>query len=70
MKRPVEEDERPNALAPTVRLNVGGVPFDTTRNTLAKCRYFEPVLERRLRHAVDDQGRVSTGGLRIKSYTS
>jgi hypothetical protein len=58
MKRPVEEDERPNALAPTVRLNVGGVPFDTTRNTLAKCRYFEPVLERRLRHAVDDQGRV------------
>jgi len=58
MKRPGEEVQGPNALAPTVKLNVGGVPFDTTRSTLAKCRYFEPVLEGRMRHAVDDQGRL------------
>jgi len=44
--------------APIVRLNVGGTSFDTTRDTLSKCRYFEPYLEGRIGHAVDDKGRL------------
>ena len=58
MKRACAEEEGPHALAPTTKLNVGGVLFDTTRSTLAQCQYFEPVVEGRLRHGtVDDQGR-------------
>ena len=58
MKRAGAEEEGQHVLAPTIKLNVGGVLFDTTRSTLAQCQYFEPALEGRLRHGtVDDQGR-------------
>jgi hypothetical protein len=56
MKRPCEEAAQAMP-APIVKLNVGGTPFDTTRDSLAKCRYFEPLLEGRFRHAAEDQGR-------------
>ena len=58
MKRACAEEEGQHVLAPTIKSNVGGVLFDTTRSTLAQCQYFEPALEGRLRHGtVDDQGR-------------
>ena len=52
MKRP----RSPSAAI--VRLNVGGRAFDTTRDTLAHCGYFEPYLEGRMTHAVDRDGRL------------
>ena len=57
MKR-MEESPQGSVPAPNVRLNVGGVTFDTTRDTLSKCRYFEPYLEGRFRQALDEDGRL------------
>ena len=57
MKR-MEESPQGSVPAPNVRLNVGGVTFDTTRDTLSKRRYFEPFLEGRFGHALDEHGRI------------
>ena len=42
--------------ADTVRLNVGGARYTTTRQTLAVIPYFEPLVEGRLPFAVDEEG--------------
>ena len=43
----------------TVRLNVGGRFFDTTRETLSSCPFFEHCLaERGCQMAEDDDGRI------------
>ena len=42
--------------ADTVRLNVGGARYTTTRQTLAMIPYFEPLVEGRLPFAVDEEG--------------
>ena len=44
--------------AAMVRLNIGGSLYDTTRDTLSKCQYFEPFLAGRLCHATDEDGRL------------
>ena len=51
------EDSRA-LVAPLVRLNVGGVHFDTTRDTLAKASYWDAWLEGRIGHATDQDGRL------------
>ena len=53
MKREREEGSPPKRAA-VVRLNVGGQPFDTTQDTLKKCRYFFPYLEGHMDHATDE----------------
>ena len=45
-------------LAPHVGLNVGGIKFETTRDTLSQCEYFASYLEGRLPHATDADGRL------------
>ena len=44
--------------AAMVRLNIGGLLFDTSRDTLSKCEYFGPFLAGRLCHAEDRNGRL------------
>ena len=44
--------------AAMVRLNIGGLLFDTSRDTLSKCEYFAPFLAGRLCHAEDRNGRL------------
>ena len=44
--------------ASIVKLNVGGRAFHTTKDTLSLCSYFQPVLDGRLPHGKDDQGRL------------
>ena len=44
--------------ASIVRLNVGGRAFHTTEDTLSLCSYFQPVLDGRLQHGTDEQGRL------------
>ena len=58
MKRERGEGSSPQ-MAAVVRLIVGGQPFDTTKDTLKKCRYFFPYLDGRMDHATDEQGRLS-----------
>ena len=51
------KDSCPDAMkAAMIRLNVGGHMFATSKQTLSKCGYFEPFLEGRLPHAVDENG--------------
>ena len=61
MKRACDQ-EGPSAgkrAALTVRLNVGGRYFDTTRETLSSCPFFEHCLaERGCQMAEDDDGRI------------
>ena len=44
--------------AAMVRLNIGGLLFDTSRDTLSKCEYVAPFLAGRLCHAEDRNGRL------------
>ena len=58
-KRAVSSDASDNnkrLRADTIRLNVGGRLFETASETLVKAEYFQPVLTRRIGHAVDDSG--------------
>ena len=56
MKRARSEDCPKRAAM--FRLNIGGSLYDTTRDTLSKCQYFEPFLAGRLCHATDEDGRL------------
>ena len=58
MKRVGEVGAARHKRAAMVRLNVGGVRFDTTRDTLAQCEYFAAYLSGRLPHAEDSAGRL------------
>ena len=44
--------------ASILKLNVGGRAFHTTKDTLSLCSYFQPVLDGRLPHGTDEQGRL------------
>ena len=66
MKRRADSHAARHKRAAMVRLNVGGVRFDTTRDTLAQCEYFACCLSGRLPHAEDAMGRLfidRSGGL-------
>ena len=39
--------------APRIRLNIGGVRYETTRETLSKASYWHAYLEGRIGHATD-----------------
>ena len=43
--------------AEVIRLNIGGVHFDTTSQTLSAIPFFDPVVEQRIGYAVDKDGR-------------
>ena len=58
MKRGGEHGAPRLKRAALVRLNVGGMRFDTTRDTLARCEYFAAYLSGRLPHAQDSTGRL------------
>ena len=58
MKRGREIGATRHKRAAMVRLNVGGAHFDTTRDTLARCEYFEAYLSGRMTHAEDVNGRL------------
>ena len=58
MKRGCEIDATRHKRAAMVRLNVGGMRFDTTRDTLAHCEYFVAYLSGRMSHAEDSAGRL------------
>ena len=57
MKRPLDDDPA-FPVAAVIRLNVGSVRYDTTSDTLGKCRFFEPFLEGRVQFARDNDGRI------------
>ena len=57
MKR-APDPSPPSIAAPMIRLNVGGVYFDTTRDTLSKCQFFQPLIEDRIPFARDEDGRI------------
>ena len=44
--------------APVVHLNVGGVFFDVSRETLRHCEYFDAYLHGRMNFSLDDKGRI------------
>ncbi len=54
----MKRDCEGRTIAEVIRLNVGGRHFDTTRETLSMAGYFEPYLNERIGHAVDEQGRL------------
>lgn len=56
MKRSASSHPPPIMKAAMIRLNVGGQVFATSKETLLKCGYFEPVLSGRIPHGEDDQG--------------
>ena len=58
MKRGCEIDATRHKRAAMVRLNVGGMRFDTTRDTLAHCEYVVAYLSGRMSHAEDSAGRL------------
>ena len=45
-------------VAPRVRLNVGGVYYETTRETLSKASYWRAYIEGMIGHATDQDGRL------------
>ena len=46
------------ALPGVMKLNVGGQHFETSSDSLRKANYFEPIIEGRLTHGLDDDGRL------------
>ena len=47
-------------LCASIKLNVGGRSFETTADTLSACHYFRLVLEGRMPHGSDVNGRLFT----------
>ena len=58
MKRCFDNDAVHIKRAAIVRLNIGGMRIDTTRDTLLKCEYFVVYLDGRMRHTEDGKGRL------------
>ena len=44
--------------APIVRLNIGGIAFDVSRQTLEQIEYFDAYLHGRMNFATDADGRI------------
>ena len=56
MKR--HSDDCGALVAPMIRLNIGGVHYETTRETLSKASYWHAYLEGMIGHTTDQDGRL------------